>query len=356
MRLLARHTSDLAPSRRILNALLVISVYLGVVQAFVYGALQFQWEFDHVWRAAGYVALITAIATLIMMLVVHDRRNEVYEARMIARALVVMLIVAFDYDVLFVEDTPFATDFIFQFVCVIAYQMRNDPNLDRHHPQGYGYLGYIPLNFYNLFWIFVITSVAGLIGETVVSYFIDGRWESRAGFILGPFSPIYGMGGVLLTVFLNAIRGRNPLVLFVVAGIVGAAFEYFAGWFWESAFGIVAWSYEGQPFNIGGHTSLFMACVWGLIGLLWIRWVLPVVMKLIDLIPLRMRVGITLVCAVVMLADAVLTVIALDCWYLRKTGADIVTPWQEFCATYFGDEFMQTRFETMSMWTSLASR
>jgi len=355
MRFFGRHTADLPMGRRVLNGLLVLSVYVGVAQAFVYGAIQPLWEFESIWRAVFYVVLITTIATCILMLVNRDRHGDIYGARMIARGVVVMLLVAFVFEMLFVADTPLATDFIFQFVCIIAYQMRNDPNLDRHHPKTYGYLGYIPLNFFNLFWIFFITSVVGLAAEVLVSYVLDGRWESRAGLVFGPFSPIYGMGGVLFTVVLNLIRERNPLLQFFIAGIVGASFEYFAGWFWESSFGIVAWSYYQQPFNVG-HTSLFMACVWGLVGVIWIRWALPAVMRIIDKIPMRVRIPLTLVCAVFILADAVLTVVAMDCWYLRKLGETPDTPWQLFCAEYFDDAFMEQRFETMSMWTSLALR
>ena len=342
--------------RHVLNALMALSVLSGVAQIATRSATGDTWEFDALWQPIMYVSLITAIAVCLVELVAKDRQGNVHAARMFARALVALLIFAFGFDVLFIEDTPLSSTFVFQFVCVIAYQMRNDPNLDRHNPREGGFRGAIPLSFYNLFWIFVICSVAGLVGETIVSFFRDGHWESRAGLVIGPFSPIYGMGAVLITVALNRLEERKAIVLFVVAGVVGAAFEYFAGWFWESAFGIVAWSYESQPFNIHGHTSLLMACVWGAIGLVWMKALLPQVMKLVDLIPLRARVPLTLAFTVVLLVDAILTVICMNCWYLRKLGEPIETPWQEFCAQHFGDEFMQSRFETMSMWTSLADR
>ena len=117
----------------------------------------------------------------------------------------------------------------------------------------------IKLDLYHLVWIFAVCSVLGLVGETVVSYFVDGRWENRAGFLWGPFSPIYGVGGVLMTLALARLSDARGGVLFGVAAVVGAAFEWFAGWFWENAFGIVAWDYSSQPFNLGGHTCLGIA-------------------------------------------------------------------------------------------------
>ena len=90
----------------------------------------------------------------------------------------------------------------------------------------------IKLDLYHLVWIFAVCSVLGLIGETVVSYFVDGRWENRAGFLWGPFSPIYGVGGALMTLALARPSDARGGVLFGVAAVVGAAFEWFAGWFW----------------------------------------------------------------------------------------------------------------------------
>ncbi|MBQ9000922.1 MAG: hypothetical protein IJ087_03615, partial [Eggerthellaceae bacterium] len=56
--------------------------------------------------------------------------------------------------------------------------------------------GYIKLNFFNLFWIFVIVCAAGVVIETVWHMVVvePGQYQNRAGLLYGPFSPIYGLG------------------------------------------------------------------------------------------------------------------------------------------------------------------
>ena len=92
------------------------------------------------------------------------------------------------------------------------------------------------LTFFHLFWIFVICSVIGLVVETIVSYPIDGIWKDRAGLVWGPFSPIYGVGGMLITMALWNLRDKSALAMGICAGFVGAGFEFIAGWFWETLF------------------------------------------------------------------------------------------------------------------------
>ena len=204
--------------------------------------------------------------------------------------------------------------------------------------------------------IFLLCSFLGLAGETVVSFVLDGRWESRAGYVFGPLSPIYGLGAVLITAAVNPLRGRGLGLQFVAAGVVGGGLEYFAGWFFETRYGIVAWSYAGQPFNFNGHTSLAMMAVWGAIGVAWTLWALPLAVRLLERVPFEARRPITVVACVLIAADSVLTLACLDSWFWRSAGYPVSNAVQEFCATYFDDEFMRARFETMSMWTSLANR
>ena len=57
----------------------------------------------------------------------------------------------------------------------------------------------------------------------------------------------------------------------------------------------------------------------------------------------------TLVCAALMLVNALMTFQALDDWGERMHGKVPVTPSEIFYAEVFGDEFMQNRFQSMEM-------
>ena len=206
----------------------------------------------------------------------------------------------------------------------------------------------VELSFFNLFWIYTIASVVGLVLETVVSAPIDGEWRNRYGLVWGPFSPIYGVGALLMTLFLHRLRHRNWLLVFLVAALLGGTFEWCAGTVWQDAFGFVAWSYQDQPFNI--------AVVWGVLGVLWIKVLMPVTVRVAELIPERARTAVTAACFAFTVVDAVVTVSAFGFWFDRQVGMPVDTPLRQFFATWFGDEFMSTRFELMSMHPELAIR
>lgn len=53
-----------------------------------------------------------------------------------------------------------------------------------------------------IFWIFIIGSILGYIYEMILVFFQKGYFESRQGLIYGPFTPVYGIGGiVILSIF-----------------------------------------------------------------------------------------------------------------------------------------------------------
>lgn len=211
--------------------------------------------------------------------------------------------------------------------------------------------GYIDLNFFNLFWIFFVVCILGDGMETLYHYFVvvPGEWQDRAGLLFGPFSPIYGIGAVLMTLLLNRLYKRNILIIFLCSAVIGGAFEYFVSWWMQYTFGAVAWDYTGQFLSIGGRTCGLAMAAWGALGVIWIKLLLPLLLRIVNLIPWNWRYAVTTMAAAFMLVDAIMTLEALDCWYERLSGDPVVTPIQHFYAEYFDNTFMEDRFQSMTI-------
>lgn len=216
--------------------------------------------------------------------------------------------------------------------------------------------GYIALNFFNIFWIFVVCSIIGLLVETVYWRVVFGEFQDRAGLLFGPFSPIYGFGGLLMTLALNRFHKSSPVLIFLVSAGIGGAFEYFTSWFLQFAFGIKAWDYTGTWLSAGGRTNGEFMIFWGIMGLIWIKLFLPRLLRLVNLIPWNMRYVITYVCAALLLVDGLMTLQSLDCWYRREAGRQPVTTVEQFYAVHFDNDYMANRFQSMSIDPSTSTR
>lgn len=227
--------------------------------------------------------------------------------------------------------------------------------------------GYIQLNFFNLFWVFVVCSMLGLIIEVIYHMTVvdPGVYQDRAGMLFGPFSPIYGCGAVLMTVALNRFYKSNPVIIFLVAALIGGLFEFLVSWFMQTAFGAVAWDYTGMtlfgvpdPIAIlfQGRTSTPFMMMWGFLGLVWVKFCLPRMLKLINIIPWKIRYSFTTICAVLMLVNAIMTLQALDCWFERVSNVPQKAPVEQFYSKYFDNDYMENRFQSMSITPDDSSR
>ncbi|MCI9629210.1 MAG: putative ABC transporter permease [Eggerthellaceae bacterium] len=218
--------------------------------------------------------------------------------------------------------------------------------------------GFLELNFFNLFWIFVVCSILGDVMESIFHVIVvdPGHWQDRAGLLFGPFSPIYGCGALLMTLFLNRLYKRNIVLVFLLSAIIGGAFEYFVSVFMQYTFGAVAWDYTGQWLSIGGRTCGIAMCAWGALGVVWLKLLLPLLLKLIDLIPWNWRYTLTTIAAVFMVIDCVMSLQALDCWYERLANDPVNSPIQHFYAEHFDNSWMENRFQSMTIHPDSAVR
>ena len=220
--------------------------------------------------------------------------------------------------------------------------------------------GYIRLDFFNLFWTFMVGSFIGLIVEIIWHMVVvePGVYQDRAGLLWGPFSPIYGVGAVLMTMALNRFKDKSIILIFVACTIIGGAFEYFVSWFMEVSFGATAWDYSDQFLGdlFGGRTCLLFAMMFGALGTVWIKLLLPLFLRLFNLIPWKLRASVTAVVATFMLINAVMTLQALDNWGARQAGHVPAPGIEQYYAQNFDDDYMQSRFQSMTIDPSKSAR
>lgn len=346
---------------------------------------------DNTLVAVGLIVagiMLSAASAIILIvfgldLIKDQRRN----AARLSYVLIAFTVVELLVDVMLQGIGPFLLRPAVQLVILIALSATVDPTLRQERElqrrlqemldrdaAAEGMLGrdetgegYIKLNYFNLFWVFFVCSVLGLILEEVWHMVVvdPGVYQDRAGMLFGPFSPIYGFGAVLMTMALNRFYKKNPLIIFLVSALIGGAFEVFVGWFMQTSFGVVSWSYShirlfGMPDPIavltGGRTCTTFACMWGLGGLIWIKVLLPRLLKLINMIPWKRRYSATVILTAVMLIDGVMTLQSLDYWYQRVNGTVRNIPVAQFYDKHFDNEYMENRFQSMTMSPKDATR
>lgn len=346
---------------------------------------------DNTLVAVGLIVagiMLSAASAIILIvfgldLIKDQRRN----AARLSYVLIAFTVVELLVDVMLQGIGPFLLRPAVQLVILIALSATVDPTLRQERElqrrlqemldrdaAAEGMLGrdetgegYIKINYFNLFWVFFVCSVLGLILEEVWHMVVvdPGVYQDRAGMLFGPFSPIYGFGAGLMTMALNRFYKKNPLIIFLVSALIGGAFEVFVGWFMQTSFGVVSWSYShirlfGMPDPIavltGGRTCTPFACMWGLGGLIWIKVLLPRLLKLINMIPWKRRYSATVILTAVMLIDGVMTLQSLDYWYQRVNGTVRNIPVAQFYDKHFDNEYMENRFQSMTMSPKDATR
>lgn len=128
-----------------------------------------------------------------------------------------------------------------------------------------------------IFWIFLIGSILGYFIETIVGLLQNGHFVSRQGLLFGPFIQVYGVGLVTYYLVISNIKKKSYMKIFFVTMLLGGIVEYLFSYFQENWFGTISWDYSNLLFNIHGRTSLLHCIYWGVGGILFVKFVLPLI-------------------------------------------------------------------------------
>ena len=141
------------------------------------------------------------------------------------------------------------------------------------------------INIDKLVWVLFISSLIGDIIETIYVFLVSHIFMRRSSLVLGPFSLVWGLGSVILTVALSRVKRRNNISIFISGFFFGGVFEYLCSVFTEVFFGMKFWDYSYMPFNIDGRTNLLFMFFWGIVALVWFRFIYTPLSKTIEKIP-----------------------------------------------------------------------
>lgn len=133
--------------------------------------------------------------------------------------------------------------------------------------------------------VFFVFSIIGHIIENIFHSSID------SGILLLPWTPIYGVGVVIILLINNIInkftlnKWIKPFVLFICSSVILGILELIAGFSLEFLLGRVFWDYSKEFGHIGKYASLKMMLIWGAASIATIYLIIPKTEKYIKKIP-----------------------------------------------------------------------
>ena len=127
-----------------------------------------------------------------------------------------------------------------------------------------------------------------------------------------------GTGALFLTTYLDYSKNSKKYVkLFIIFTIAFSLFEYFVGFALDALFSQRWWDYSDEKYNINGRITILNSFFWGVITIIFAKYIYPLIKKLkekiLDKIPFTIQITIATI-----LTSAICVDFAFSCIrYLR---------------------------------------
>ena len=154
--------------------------------------------------------------------------------------------------------------------------------------------------------LFFAFSFLGWLMEVMVVIFKERKIVNR-GFLIGPCCPIYGFGGLIMTLLLQNIK-NNPIILFLLSLLICSVLEYGTSYVMEKLFHARWWDYSNRKFNINGRICLTNMIAFGLLGCLIIYILDPIYFEKIKYLSTQILNIICIILLALFLIDSIFSV------------------------------------------------
>ncbi len=123
-------------------------------------------------------------------------------------------------------------------------------------------------------YFFIIGAFAGWLLECVFK-FASKNFRRTPGILNTPFCILYGLGTVVLSLIINRVTD-NIWLLFALSMLVLTFMEYVTFILLKEIYDVQLWDYNNMTFSINEKVCLEFAVVWGVLGALYIKYLLPI--------------------------------------------------------------------------------
>lgn len=154
------------------------------------------------------------------------------------------------------------------------------------------------------FILFLLYSFIGYIAEVISVSIIHKRLVWNRGFLIGPYLPIYGVGALIMIWFLSRYED-DLLALFIMSCFFGGVLEYFTSLIMEKIFKLRWWDYSDIKFNLNGRVCLKNVALFGLGGVIVVKFIQPVLSWLVYLPSSTVTITIAIILFVIFLVDLI---------------------------------------------------
>lgn len=195
-----------------------------------------------------------------------------------------------------------------------------------------------------MFYIFILGSVFGWFIEGIYTLIKKGLLINHSALVIGPFNIVYGIGSLLFTIILYKYKDNSYIKLFIISFIFGTILEYILSLSMEFLVGFTAWDYSKKFLNINGRVALFYSICWGLLGIIWIKWCYPLVMKIIEKINYNFGKKLMIFLIIFLIFDTLLTFSAINRARDFDKGIKPANSYEKFLDNTFNSKYLKNMF------------
>ncbi len=143
--------------------------------------------------------------------------------------------------------------------------------------------------FYFVFF-FAIYAFAGWLIEVVYRSAAQRKFVN-AGFLHGPFIPIYAVGAFFILLVEYSFSEWHPAARILIYGFLLVVLEYITGYFTEKIFKLKLWDYSDSRINLHGRVSFVFSLAWVALAVIFLLVIHPAVsQKVFDLNSLYVKI------------------------------------------------------------------